>query len=129
MSGTATAGMVHAMRALATTLLTAVLLALAPTAANAGSQNPPKVPSTTRGTKACGTTKRFGFPIRVYVTKNKRLSCRRAKQIMRRSPMKSYRGWDVFDWTKGGTGGGPGPWSDVWTTKSRGTVVTGIIKA
>ena len=120
--------MTGSMRALVTALLSLVLLVGVPAAASAGSQNPPKVPSTTKGAKRCGTTKRFGFPIRVYVTKNKRLSCRRAKQVMRRSPRKSYRGWDVFDWTKGGPGGGPGPWSDVWTTKSRGTVVTGIIQ-
>lgn len=86
----------------------------------------PRMPVSITNTKPCGNTTRFGFKIRVYITRNKSLSCRRAKQIMRRSPMKQYRRYDYFDFTKGGR---DTFWTDVWTTKSRKTVIGGVLQA
>jgi hypothetical protein len=113
-------------RPLSAGVVTAALLLLAPpAAAQAPGQDPPKMPDSTRGAKACGTDveSRFGGHFRVYITKgNRRVSCRRARAIVRKHT--NVRGWRYFDWTKGGNG----PWSDVWQRRDRRAVVGAIIR-
>lgn len=110
-------------------LACAGLLALAPAAG--AYPAPPKVPSSTHGTKKCGTTKKYGYVFRFYVTRGKRkVACKRAKRLLRETNPargKNPRHWVYFDWTK--AGGGPGPWSDVWMRKDRKVVVCAIIRA
>ena len=108
------------MRALIAVALAATLTLAAPAAAA-----PPKLPSSTKGAKRCGTDvrNRFGGHFRVFVTKGeKRVSCRRARKIVKQGV--DVPGWRYFDWTKGGNG----PWSDVWDRRDHRAVVAAILR-
>jgi hypothetical protein len=87
---------------------------------------PPKVPSSTKGAKRCGTTSNDFASFRVYIGKGRnRITCRRARAVVRKGV--NARGWTYYDWTK--AGGGPGPWSDVWDRNDHRVVVLAIVRA
>jgi hypothetical protein len=117
------------IRPIPATLACAGLLAFAPVAV--GYPTPPSVPSSTHGTKKCGTAKKYGYVFHFYVTKGKhKVTCKRAKRLLEETNPamgKQPRHWVYYDWTK--AGGGPGPWSDVWMRKDRKVVVCAIIDA
>ena len=102
------------------------LALLAPTATAQGdAQNPPTLPNSTKGAKKCKTTSRDGSSFRVYVTKGKsRISCKRARRIVALKRPTGVRGWQYFDWTKGGNG----PWSDVYHRNDRKVVIGAILR-
>ena len=113
-------------RALVTASLVALAL-LAPAAAAQGdpAQHPPKMPSSTKGTKKCGKASRFGATFKVFLVKGKsRISCKRARRIVAHKPPTEVRGWQYFDWTKGGDG----PWSDVYNRNDRKVVIGAIMR-
>jgi hypothetical protein len=101
------------------------LALLAPSALAQDAQNPPKMPNSTKGTKKCGTASRFGSSFRVYLVKGKRrISCKRARTIVRKPPLSPIKGWTYFDWTKGGNG----PWSDVYYRKDLKVTIGAIMR-
>ena len=107
------------MRAIIAVAIAASLALAAPALAA-----PPKMPSSTKGTKRCSrdVRNRFGGHFRVYITKGAtRVSCRRADSIVRQGV--NVPGWRYFDWTKGGNG----PWSDVWDRHDHKAVIGAII--
>ena len=58
----------------------------------------------------------------MFVTKGKkRISCKKARKVARAGV--DPKGYQYFDWTKGGNG----PWSDVWWRNDHKVVVAGII--
>ncbi len=106
-------------------LLIGAVTALALTVATPALAAAPRMPDGTAGAKRCGTdvTNRYGGHFRVFVTKGeRRVSCRRARSIVRRGI--DVRGWRYYDWTKGGNG----PWSDVWQRHDRRAVVGAILR-
>jgi hypothetical protein len=106
------------MRAL---LLAALAVAVLATPALAA---PPKMPSSTKGSKSCGrdVTNRYGGHFRVYITKGRRrISCRKARSVVRKGM--DVKGWRYYDWTKGGNG----PWSDVWRRHDHRAVIGAIL--
>ena len=112
-------------------LVTASLVALAllaPAAAAAGddpSQHPPTMPNTTKGAKKCGKASRFGATFKVFLTKGKnRISCKRARQIVRKKPLDPIKHYQYFDWTKGGNE----PWSDVYYRHDHKVVIGAIMQ-
>ena len=112
------------MRALLIAILALALLA--PTAAAQGdpAQHPPTMPSSTKGTKKCGKASRFGARFRVYLVKGKkRISCKRARAIVRKPPLDPIKNWQYFDWTKGGNA----PWSDVYYRHDRKVSIGAIM--
>jgi hypothetical protein len=111
------------MRPFLTALLALALLA--PSAgAQSHAQNPPKLPDSTKGAKKCKPAARFGSSFRVYVTKGKgRISCRKARKIVAKPPF-DLKGWQYFDWTKGGNG----PWSDVYCRSDHKVVIGAIMR-
>jgi hypothetical protein len=131
MSSTITGGMVapraslqRLMRALLIAILALALLAPAAAAQNDDpSQHPPKMPNSTKGTKKCGKASRFGATFKVYLVKGKRrISCKRARAIVRKPPFDIKR-WQYFDWTKAGNG----PWSDVYYRHDRKVSIGAIM--
>jgi uncharacterized membrane protein len=102
----------------------AALLALAPAAQ--AQFTPPKVPSSAKKAKRCGTANNGFADFRVFVGKGrKRITCRTARKVVRQGTR--ARGWTYYDWTK--AGGGPGPWSDVWDRNDHRVVVLAIVRA
>ena len=90
------------MRALLIALLTLALLAPAASAGDDPSQHPPTMPSKGK----------------------KRISCKRARQIVRKKPLDPIKHYQYFDWTKGGNG----PWSDVYYRHDHKVVVGAIMQ-
>ena len=113
------------MRAFLIALLALALLAPAAAAQNDDpSQHPPKMPSSTKGTKKCGKASRFGSTFRVFLVKGKkRISCKRARSIVKKPPF-DIKHWQYFDWTKGGSG----PWSDVCYRHDRKVSIGAIMQ-
>jgi hypothetical protein len=108
-------------------LITLVALALLAPAAGADdpSQHPPTMPNSTKGTKKCGKASRFGATFRVFLVKGKtRISCKRARQIVRKPPLEPIKHWQYFDWTKGGNE----PWSDVYYRHDRKVSIGAIMQ-
>ena len=96
------------MRAFLVAILTLALFVPAAAAQTDPAQHPPKMPDSTKGTKRCGKASRFGSTFKLYLVKGKsRISCRRARKIVRKPPFDLKR-WQYFDWTKAGNG----PWTD-----------------
>jgi hypothetical protein len=102
--------------------ITALSLALALAVPAVAQQQVPKLPDSTHGAKRCGKThNKFGH-WRVFVTKGKsRISCKKARKVARGGM--DVKGFQYFDWTKGGNG----PWSDVWWRNDHKVVVAGIL--
>jgi hypothetical protein len=113
------------MRAFLIALVALALLAPAARAGDDPSQHPPKLPNSTKGAKKCKTASRFGATFKVYVTKGKsRISCKRARQIVRKPPLDPIKHYQYFDWTKGGNG----PWSDVYYRHDHKVVIGAIMQ-
>ena len=94
--------------------------------AQAQSSDPPSVPEKASKAKKCGRTDNGFADFKVYLGKGrKRIGCRRARAVVRKGM--NARRYQYFDWTKGGPGGGPGPWSDVWYRKDKKVVVLAIV--
>lgn len=116
--------MVRHLQRCAPVLLVAALAAPASAGAQqVTTQKPPKLPSSTAGTRSCGESSRNGATFRVHVTKGS-LSCRKARAVVRKSRPFDIKGWVYFDWTKGGNG----PWTDVYATRSGKTVIGAIMR-
>ena len=82
------------------------------------------MPNSTKGTKRCGKASRFGSTFKVYLVKGKsRISCRRARKIVRKPPFDIKR-WQYFDWTKAGNG----PWTDVYYRHDRKVSIGAIMQ-
>lgn len=81
---------------------------------------PLRVPRGSRGTKPCGTIRRFGRVLRVHVARGeRRILCRRAREIARRPPLLQLRGWRIYDWRDAR----PGPWADIYARQDRRVLV------
>ena len=106
-------------------LIVAVCAALV-FAAPAAAAKPPKLPSSTKNTKRCGTVNNGFADFRVFVTKGKkRISCKKARKVVKTPGPMAKKPWTYYDWTKGGNG----PWSDVWQRRDRRVVIAAIVKA
>ena len=102
--------------------IAAVCCALLLTVPASAQQQVPKLPDSSHGVKRCGKTHTKFGKWRVFVTKGKtRISCKKARKVVRGGV--SSKGYQYFDWTKGGNG----PWSDVWWRKDHKVVVAGIL--
>ena len=113
------------MRALLIALLALALLAPAANAGDDPSQHPPTMPNSTKGAKKCGKASRFGATFKVFLTKGKKsISCKRARQIVRKTPLDPIKHYQYFDWTKGGNG----PWSDVYYRHDHKVVIGAIMQ-
>jgi hypothetical protein len=102
------------------------LAVLAPTAAGDDpAQHPPKMPSTTKGSKKCKNASRYGASFRVFITKGKgRISCSKARKIVSHKPPMEVPHYQYFDWTKGGNG----PWSDVYYRHDHKVTIGAILR-
>ena len=112
------------MRALLIAILALALLAPSAAAQGDPAQHPPTMPNSTKGAKRCGKASRLGSSFRVFLVKGKRrISCKRARKIVRKPPF-DIKGWQYFDWTKGGNG----PWSDVYYRHDRKVSIGAIMQ-
>jgi hypothetical protein len=108
------------MRRIPIAIVACAVLATLPAAASASQV--PKLPNSTHNAKRCGRTHNQFGKWRVFVTKGKhRISCRRASRVARGGIQQ--KGWQAFDWTKGGNG----PWSDVWWRNDHRVIVAAIL--
>jgi hypothetical protein len=58
-----------------------------------------RLPRSTAQGRACGSVRRSGRTLRVYVTRGKpRILCRRARSLARRPALRPIAGWRVHDW-------------------------------
>ena len=106
-------------------LVALALLAPAAAAGDDPSQHPPTMPNTTKGAKKCGKASRFGATFKVFLTKGEnRISCKRARQIVRKKPLDPIKHYQYFDWTKGGNE----PWSDVYYRHDHKVVIGAIMQ-
>jgi hypothetical protein len=81
------------------------------------------LPSRAAGSRACGTVRRSGRALRVYVTRGEdRIACRRAQDLVRRPPLHPIAGWRVHDWRATGDG----PWDWVLVRRDRRVVVGAV---
>lgn len=81
-----------------------------------------RVPRSSRGTKACGTVRRSGARLRVHVPRGaRRVTCARARELARRTPIQGMRGWRSYDWRDAS-----GPWQDVYARSDRKVVVATV---
>lgn len=63
----------------------------------------------TGAVKSCGKVRRSESTLRVFVLRGKsRITCRRARTIARRPPLKPMDGWRTYDWRR--TSNGPWNW-------------------
>jgi hypothetical protein len=107
------------MRRLTIAALGCALLLSVPASAR---EQVPRLPDSTHGSKRCGKTHNKYAKYRVFVTKGKkRISCKKARKVARSGV--NPKGFQYFDWTKGGNG----PWSDVWWRNDHKVVVAGIL--
>jgi hypothetical protein len=81
------------------------------------------MPRRARGAKRCGPVRRFGQRLRVYVTRGaRRILCRRARELVRRPPLRPISGWRAYDWRRTGDG----PWSWVYARRDRRVVIGAV---
>jgi hypothetical protein len=60
------------------------------------------MPNSTKGAKKCGKASRFGATFKVFLTKGKtRISCKRARQIVRKKPLDPIKHYQYFDLDQG----------------------------
>lgn len=82
-----------------------------------------RMPQIVDGRKGCGRVARFGRSLTVYVTRgDARITCARARAIVRRPPLRRIEGWRFYDWSRTGDG----PWSDVYVRRDRKVVVAAV---
>jgi hypothetical protein len=78
-----------------------------------------RVPRSSRATKACGMVRRSGSRLRVRVLRGaRRVTCARARELARRTPIQGERGWRAYDWRDA-----TGPWQDIYARGDRKVVV------
>jgi hypothetical protein len=78
-----------------------------------------RVPRSSRGRRACGTVRRSGARLRVHVVRGAaRVTCVRARELARRTPIQGVRGWRAYAWRDGS-----GPWQDIYARGDRKVVV------
>jgi hypothetical protein len=73
--------------------------------------------------KRCGTVHRRGHPLRVFVARGeKRITCVRARTLVRQPPMTRIAGWQTYDWrvSRGGT------WSWVYARRDRQVLIGAV---
>jgi hypothetical protein len=81
------------------------------------------MPRRADGAKPCGVVHRFGHPLRVYVVRgHARVTCVRARALVRRPPLRSIPNWRRYDWRRTHDG----PWSWVYARRDRRAVVAAI---
>jgi hypothetical protein len=79
-----------------------------------------RMPRTLTGRRGCGAVRRSGRTWGVFVTRGARLvSCARAYNLARRSPLRPTAGWVAYDWSRTGNG----PWQTVWARADRKVVI------
>jgi hypothetical protein len=79
-----------------------------------------RVPRSARGVPRCGTVHRGGRALRVLVARGKaRITCRRARALARRPPLRPIAGWRVYVWR----GTRAGPWTWVLARRDRRVLV------
>lgn len=84
-----------------------------------------RVPRGSKGTKACGTIRRFHRTLRVHVPRGAdRITCKRAREVARRPPLGGLRGWRIYDWRDAK----PGPWQEIYARADR-RVLVGTVRA
>jgi hypothetical protein len=82
-----------------------------------------RMPHSVTGRRGCGSVRRFGRRLHVFVTRGARLvSCRRARALARRPPLVRVPRWRAYDWSRTGDG----PWQTVWARVDR-RVVIGLV--
>ena len=84
-----------------------------------------RCPTRPRARRSAGRRSRFGATFRVYLVKGKsRISCKKARSIVRKPPLGRIKNWQYFDWTKGGNA----PWSDVYYRHDRKVSIGAIMQ-
>jgi hypothetical protein len=79
-----------------------------------------RMPRTLAGRRGCGTVRRPGRTLRVFVTRGARLvTCPRARAVARRPPLVHVARWRAYDWRATGRG----PWRTVWARHDRRVVI------
>jgi hypothetical protein len=79
-----------------------------------------KVPDAVAGTRGCGTVRRGGRRLRVRITRGAgRITCRRARALAARPPLRPVAGWRSYDWRAVGDG----PWDWILARSDRRVVL------
>jgi hypothetical protein len=79
-----------------------------------------RMPRTLAGRRGCGTARRSGRTLGVFVVRGARLvTCRRARALARRPPLVRVPRWRAYDWRATGDG----PWQTVWVRQDRRVVI------
>ena len=83
------------------------------------------MPNSTKGRRSARPRRASAPSFRVFLVKGKsRISCKRARKIVAQAAVRACKGWQYFDWTKGGNG----PWSDVYYRNDRKVVIGAIMR-
>jgi hypothetical protein len=81
------------------------------------------LPSRAAAGKPCGVIDRLGHPTRVYVVRGRRrVTCRRARALVRRPRLMPVANWRTYDWRRTGAG----PWAWVYARRDRRAIVATI---
>ena len=81
------------------------------------------LPGRAVASKRCGVIHRLGHPTRVYVVRGRqRVTCRRARALVRRPHLAPTVNWRTYDWRRTGAG----PWAWVYARRDRGAIVATI---
>jgi hypothetical protein len=79
-----------------------------------------RLPASVREAESCGVIRRFGPSLQVTVVRGaERVTCRRARQLGRRSPLRPREGWRSFDVSRAA----PGRWHAAYMRHDRRVVV------
>lgn len=72
--------------------------------------------------RRCGRAHRLGRPVRVVIVRGEdRVTCNRARALLRRAPLHGLSNWTMYDWRRTGAG----PWSWVLRRADARVVVAG----
>jgi hypothetical protein len=81
------------------------------------------LPDRAAASKRCGVIHRVGHPTRVYVIRGRRrVTCRRARALVRRPRLRRIVNWRTYDWRRTGAG----PWAWVYERRDGKAVVATI---
>lgn len=73
--------------------------------------------------RRCGSVHRFRRPVRVVIVRGeRRVTCQRARSLVRRAPVGGLRNWTLYDWRRTGDG----PWTWVLRRADARVVVAGV---
>jgi hypothetical protein len=79
-----------------------------------------RVPRSARGVPACGTVRRGGRALDVYVPRGRqRITCARARELARGPALRPAAGWRAYDWRTARHG----PWTWVLARRDRAVLV------